>query len=282
MSSASYRSYAGRIIRKHAKAFLREASGVTRSADIEFLHRMRVSSRRLRTALWVFRDIYDKKKLRRLRRSVREVSRILGTARDLDTQIAFLHNISRSSSGGLHRTAEEIILTLRTKRRQAQKDIRNALARPAQRKIRLSLQSVLRTQETLKKAALLATARKKIQACLKKLLGYAGAVRKAERIEELHRMRIAAKRLRYTMENFREFYGEDMAAFIAQAKAIQDTLGDMHNYYVWMQDVPQTPRGRLLLMRCRRGMATSYRAFRRAWKEQKEKKTWKKLKKRLD
>lgn len=50
-----------------------------------------------------------------------------------------------------------------------------------------------------------------------------------ERTLELHQMRIAAKRLRYTMEIFAPFHGEEFTAAIEQIKKIQELLGSIHD-----------------------------------------------------
>lgn len=49
------------------------------------------------------------------------------------------------------------------------------------------------------------------------------------RVAELHQMRIAAKRLRYTMELFAPFYGPEFAAAIERIKTIQEQLGQIHD-----------------------------------------------------
>ncbi len=49
------------------------------------------------------------------------------------------------------------------------------------------------------------------------------------RVAELHRMRISAKRLRYTMEMFAPFFGPDFKGAIGQFKKIQQQLGDIHD-----------------------------------------------------
>jgi hypothetical protein len=49
------------------------------------------------------------------------------------------------------------------------------------------------------------------------------------RVYELHQMRIAAKRMRYTMELFAPFYGPDFAKAILSVKEIQEDLGVIHD-----------------------------------------------------
>ena len=50
-----------------------------------------------------------------------------------------------------------------------------------------------------------------------------------DRVAELHAMRIAAKRLRYTMELFAPFYSDDFRAAITHVKKIQEQLGNIHD-----------------------------------------------------
>jgi putative phosphoesterase len=52
-----------------------------------------------------------------------------------------------------------------------------------------------------------------------------------------HELRIAAKRLRYTMEIFSSIYRSGLTDEIALVKQFQDVLGELHDYYVWIQDL---------------------------------------------
>src|SRR5262245_25640095 len=46
---------------------------------------------------------------------------------------------------------------------------------------------------------------------------------------ELHNLRIAAKRLRYTLELFSEVFGDEGARLIERVRAIQESLGNLHD-----------------------------------------------------
>ncbi len=50
-----------------------------------------------------------------------------------------------------------------------------------------------------------------------------------ENVGELHQMRIAAKRLRYTMEMFAVCYGPEFGQAVDKVKWIQEQLGDIHD-----------------------------------------------------
>ena len=85
-----YRAYGAERLLASLDSLSSEIRGVKGEDDIEFVHRMRVASRRLRSALGLFGECFDADEVRKWNRTVRSVTRDLGEARDLDVQIAFL------------------------------------------------------------------------------------------------------------------------------------------------------------------------------------------------
>ena len=71
-------------------AFTREIDGVRLAEDPEYIHRMRVATRRLRAALPLFRSCFTPKQYQRWMRDITRITRALGEARDADVQIAYL------------------------------------------------------------------------------------------------------------------------------------------------------------------------------------------------
>ncbi len=61
---------------------------------------------------------------------------------------------------------------------------------------------------------------------------YAPAVAIEAASEPLHDLRIAAKRLRYTLELFRAVFGETGERLIERIKAVQEELGEIHDHDV--------------------------------------------------
>lgn len=62
-------------------------------------------------------------------------------------------------------------------------------------------------------------------------------IRDPLRVAELHEMRIAAKRLRYTLEIFAPAYGPEFAAAIESVKGIQEQLGQIHDADVQVPEI---------------------------------------------
>jgi hypothetical protein len=74
---------------------------------------------------------------------------------------------------------------------------------------------------------------------LEDLLAYELYVNQPERVEELHAMRIAAKRLRYTIEVFEPLYDGDLKPPRRMVRQVQTMLGDIHDCDVWVEYLPQ-------------------------------------------
>jgi CHAD domain-containing protein len=71
--------------------------GTIRGEDIEELHSMRVSSRRLRSAMKNFRPCFDAAGFKHHDGRLREIADALGSVRDLDVRIAWLERVLAES-----------------------------------------------------------------------------------------------------------------------------------------------------------------------------------------
>ncbi|MFH1046574.1 MAG: CHAD domain-containing protein [Candidatus Omnitrophota bacterium] len=229
--------YSQKILPRHLKRFLKERKDVLRSSGIEPVHRMRVASRRLRAALSVFKSILPVKKAKVWRREISKISRALGRARQLDVQIKFLKAAKerfKKDSRVVH--TEAIIKSLKKKRRKAQKRIDIVLADFEIKKrlpglkaclngLSSSAQMRLRDAFNVPRGAI-------ILRQLDKLLEFTPYVSRPQSITELHCLRIAAKKLRYTLEIFWPWYGVRFDEYIRASRDIQDLLGDLHEFDV--------------------------------------------------
>ena len=74
-----------------------------------------------------------------------------------------------------------------------------------------------------------------IETRLGEMLNFEPYIDNVDRVNELHQMRIAAKRLRYTMEIFQPLYtnhtpfGKEFGKATDQVKALQEHLGEIHD-----------------------------------------------------
>ena len=80
-------------------------------------------------------------------------------------------------------------------------------------------------------------ARKIIDVRLEEMLSFAKHVGDPTRIEEIHNLRIAAKRLRYTLEMFRFAFPKDLGDLISEVKEVQEHIGNMRDADVMIERV---------------------------------------------
>jgi CHAD domain-containing protein len=85
-----FRDAAGRIILTRWREMMSYRDGTLAGDDIEELHAMRVSSRRLRAAMDAFAGVFPARAFRRYLREVKRITDTLGDARDLDVAIEHL------------------------------------------------------------------------------------------------------------------------------------------------------------------------------------------------
>ena len=81
-------------------------------------------------------------------------------------------------------------------------------------------------------ASLATNARRILGVRVAEYFSYAGIVSIEQAVEPLHNLRIAAKRLRYTLELFQAVFGDDGKRQIDRIKAIQEELGAVHDHDV--------------------------------------------------
>lgn len=91
---SDFRDAAGRTILTRWREMMSYRDGTLAGEDIEELHAMRVSSRRLRAAMDAFAEAFPQKSFRRNLRMVKRVTDTLGEARDLDVAIEHLQELA--------------------------------------------------------------------------------------------------------------------------------------------------------------------------------------------
>lgn len=235
-------------ILRNLDALEQEFDGVRLGEDIEAIHHMRVASRRLRTALPLFGPALAPRKHEGWIRQIRDLTRALGAARDCDVQIDHLQAFYRGLPPGSARPGvRRLLLRLRQRRQKLQQAVEKALAdlvkseapMEMQRKLRPILEGV---EAAPRSPALLALSYEAIREKLEQFLFYEPFLPQPEAKDELHAMRIAAKRLRYTIEIFSPLYESELKDYLKALRQTQELLGEIHDCDVWMLYLPEFER----------------------------------------
>jgi inorganic triphosphatase YgiF len=221
------------------------APGLLADDDVEWVHQMRIGTRRLRSCLRLVAHCAPSGELRRLTDDARWLAEALGAARDWDV---FVHETLPPLAAWF---ARDRATAPGLKRLRARAEARRRLARTAAREAVGSarFQRMLLAGGYLCAAPRFATERPPNAAQRDDVLGgraadFAASLlarrhRKLERSaralesgspEERHAVRIAAKRLRYVAEFFAPLFPRKRAkAYLKALTAVQDVLGRLND-----------------------------------------------------
>lgn len=227
-------------ILKHNYEHLLDWEATARSwDDIEGVHQVRVALRRLRSALRVFRSAIPRAVTDPWADEMRWLANQLGLARDLDV---FIAEGLDAVADKLPLPGREKLLLLAQKRRvEAYETVLAMLDGERYAGFKQRLGAWLETQGWLK-AELSDKRRSRLEgdivpfACQvldkqERAVLATGSHVDQDSAQEMHRLRIECKKLRYAAEFFNPLFN-GMEDFIAHLKSLQDLLGIMHDVAV--------------------------------------------------
>jgi len=219
------------LIRQRVAA-LRRALPAAKDGDAKSLHQARVATRRLRAALPLFGP---GRKADKVARSVRRLTRLLGPARELDVSLLILDELEKSD---VPRAAiDRLRASIADERRRLQEHVRERLDEFDIQKVRKRAIAVARKgadEKVPRDVEAVAWARERTTRRARRL---AAAIDHAAGLylpDRLHDVRIAIKKLRYTLELDAVSRGgrPRNAATLRTLRNMQNLLGRMHDLEV--------------------------------------------------
>ncbi len=112
---------AQQIIVGYFHEMMSHKSGASDGTDIEFVHDMRVASRRLRAAMDNFADCFKNEPFKKYYKQIRTITQTMGTVRDLDVLIVHFQNELKTLSVLEQNDVKGLIEHLQQKREEARK-----------------------------------------------------------------------------------------------------------------------------------------------------------------
>ena len=223
--------------------------------DIEFVHRARVATRRLRAALRMFDGCFAPKRIKRWQKAIRQTTSALGDARDRDVQIEWLcGTLSALTAKECFPGVARVLVQLERDRERLQRKVVKAVER-------LEAKGILRKCGGWPNRVLVAQSpsavpvdfaqpeaaappqpdpeaiervKQHVLRQLHEFLEQQDSLANPEDHDRHHAMRIAAKRLRYTLEISRAVHPGRLDAAVEAIKKVQTLLGDVHDCDVWL------------------------------------------------
>ncbi|MBF2063418.1 MAG: CHAD domain-containing protein [Calothrix sp. C42_A2020_038] len=266
--------YAYQAIQKHFKKTLKWEKTVKKDEDPEALHQMRVGMRRLRTVVTRFEFVVNLPKAV-TNRNIGKIARRLGNLRDLDVLKETVEKFQPPLPPQEQKHLQTVFDAIDKQRAQAVTDVKATLKDSRYKSLKTSLDHWLEEPSYHEMAPLqidlalpdlllpevsyfllhpgwqfgmpVVTNNSAALSMTSLLRSYPKGMTNTQveqnlagNHEVLHSLRKQAKRLRYQMELFADFYAESYGDYLNEIKNIQDVLGEIHDSDVledWLVDV---------------------------------------------
>jgi CHAD domain-containing protein len=229
---------AGRkMLARQAYKMRANTAGTIADLDPEFLHDLRVATRRARSALRLLVPLYGAAACEKLRAELGWIAEHLGAVRDLDVHLARLPAELARVGAGPGRDAG-VTAALAARRGAALEELRGALQASRYDTLVGALADMAAfpagsggvTEYAVTPAS--SVAPELIARAARRVRRWGDSLGEQATEPELHRLRILFKRLRYTCEFFADLFGDEFRAAIARLVPFQDCLGALQDAVV--------------------------------------------------
>jgi len=225
------------VIARHRKALLEQMAGAIKDQAPERIHKVRVGTRRLQTALDLVPNQGLKRTIRSLKSRLRGLRREVSGARDYDVFLSVLDQAGAEASDEEREKLSPLRELLAKRREGLANRARKALEVFEMAPIRLPIAGAqVRTR-----------ASKRLAARTRVFLKRTEEVTDWSDVRAIHQIRIQAKRLRYLLETLAELgYGDSKAA-ISWLREAQGRIGEWHDLQALEQEVIRLVRKKRFL-----------------------------------
>jgi CHAD domain-containing protein len=249
---ATARAGAAFVLRAKLEEMCRLREAALDFSDIEGVHKMRVASRRLRSALRDFQP-YLSKPVSPQR--LKAVARALGAVRDEDVALEMVGELAAEADEEAREGIELLAARRRARREKARARLAAAISVAAlgelREKFTVQLSRAAAEDGAGAAAGVERVAERRgalplrfgdaggriLRERFRELKGSARSLYRPFEVEPLHETRIRAKRLRYAIELFTQCWGEPVAPYAAEIAKLQKYLGELHDCDVWIDDL---------------------------------------------
>jgi CHAD domain-containing protein len=226
--------------------------GARANLDSEFLHDLRVATRRTRSALSQLRGVFPMAVVAHFKEEFAWLQQITGPVRDLDVYLLDFAAYRQSLPAPLGADLEPLRDFLLARYAAEQRRLAHALAADRFTRLMADWRSFLQapaadaTNTANGARPIQQVANQRIRAMFKRVRREGRAIRAESPPEDLHELRKSCKKLRYLMEFFQSLYPQGQCrALISLMKGLLDNLGSYQDLAVQaahLRDLAQTMR----------------------------------------
>lgn len=212
--------------------------GVIDDTDTEFLHDLRVATRRTRSALSLIKDVLAPAISDRFKSDFRYIGEITGPVRDLDVYLLSEEDYKDRLVPRLHEGLNYFFMDLKGRRGLEQRKLAALLQGKRLGQILNDWQEVISTRSTSElgknsNLPIADLARKIIRKRFQRVLQKGRQIQITSPDSELHNLRIDCKKLRYCLEFFSPLHPRpQIKQLIKQLKSLQNNLGEFNDISV--------------------------------------------------
>lgn len=206
--------------------------GTRVGVDTEHLHKMRVATRRLRTALRVFRKALPASERQPLGDELKWLARLLGEVRDLDVHLLALPDWRARFGRDPERGWDELEQLLTARRNGARQRLLQGLGSRRYAALLERASELFAPREGEGDVDSTPVGKAAVKILGKRVTRFEDAVarfRKTHDPEDAHQLRIVAKRLRYAAEFLRPILTRKTRERIKKLSSFQDELGSFQD-----------------------------------------------------
>lgn len=215
-------------------------NGVLKDIDSEFLHDFRVAVRRSRSLLSQVKQVFSLETTAKLQQHLKWLGQITGPLRDLDVYLLKQAHYSELVTEPLRPGIDRLFEALASRRRYALGKLRRAMRDQAFAETMDLLTEFVSAPLSEQDASAVnahqtmgSFAQAVIYKRYRKVIKAGRAIDDGSPDEDLHRLRIDCKKLRYLMEFFTPLFPEAaIKTLIKQLKSLQENLGDFNDLSV--------------------------------------------------
>ncbi|MGH7865537.1 MAG: CHAD domain-containing protein [Candidatus Binataceae bacterium] len=209
----------------HLQALSREAVGAQKG-DARSIHQLRVATRRLRTAIRLFRRALYASQADKLRRELAAVAHAAGRVREADVAGDLLRKRARKLDPHLAKALGPVFNENSRRRSEAMKELARLLNSNSHQSLlkRLAAPAYRRGRDV--ELGLIAT--DLLRPLLRGLIRAGGVLGDDAPAELIHRLRVRAKRVRYALETLGGLGRKKLQKTLTRLQRLQEALGE-HN-----------------------------------------------------
>lgn len=227
------------LIHQQSIKFIKLNKKVSNDYDVETLHNLRVSSRRLIEYLNISQKIFLTEDFTKKYKLLKKIIKISNNKRNIDVFLQYLQGKIKNNFSNKNR--EEVLYIFNVFKKKQNKLQRNILKKLKYLKLKKLQKFLEDIEEHLKELSVRDKKQKNIKIYLNQLLKNYGEkilslkelALKEEDLQSLHKQRIALKKYRYVFEIKEHLLNLSQKEKYNLIKSLQDTIGNIHNQDVF-------------------------------------------------